>query len=247
MSKPSDDRPRAPNSTLRVCSKIRHETTEAANGHIAELVEKGKADDPKTMHVYFCPPCRSYHVGHVIGTKKFGKKRKRVNPVSDKRRAAMKAAAAERKAEKAAGIVRTCEVMPYLGGVKAWEAFHPAYADRGDLWRTLDRHHVWGSPTTCDEPWNVVTVCRPAHKFEDECWMQAGLLVCAYALWNAGRFEPETVWDRLRVRPVGVIDGWLRHEGLFEDEPVLTRYAEELTAAFPVSGPRNCRLEVDRD
>jgi len=71
------------------CRKTSHKTLAAANMALADVtvlnMSKGKVKKNKTLHTYYCKPCKAYHVGHdtpreirsLMYTKKTKKKRRR--------------------------------------------------------------------------------------------------------------------------------------------------------------------------
>lgn len=155
------------------------------------------------------------------------------------RRESKKRAAARREAKATFGAATgPCEMLPFLGGVRAWHSWvnetcgnnwtHPAF-------HLFDTHHVFGSRWH-DEPWNRMAVCRVAHKFEDECFGTAGFVVCLMALERRGDLMSDEFYlDRLGWSPLGKVSNWI-DDGLFladaakgiVGEPVLRKYAEQL-------------------
>jgi hypothetical protein len=51
--------------TRKSCTKIRHETRESAERHLAELVAAGRERSDRSLHTYWCDVCRAFHVGHA--------------------------------------------------------------------------------------------------------------------------------------------------------------------------------------
>lgn len=122
----------------------------------------------------------------------------------------------------------SCELLPLLRGVVAWENFNSCYPEWAFL--TLDPHHVHGN-RWFDEPWNVVTACRVAHEFCHDCWQKAGVLIGMTALQRAGRLDLPRTIAALRYDPLARLAAWIG-DGIFAGEPLLRRYADELLAAY---------------
>lgn len=154
-------------------------------------------------------------------------KRTRINPISKKRRAALRS---PERVRVGVQIPAACELCPLVYDVDSYREFAGLADDH--QFRIFDPHHVWNAPRKrFDAPCNVVTVCRVCHEFAHECFGRAARMIATEALCRAGRFDRQRCWAAFGRDPIAAIHVDYDN-GIFACDPTLDALATMLLQRF---------------